>query len=176
MNPNTIKNIPHDLLFVNELIYNKNEYTLSSFFIESESLDYSAVTFNLNNYSVKFRVAKTTPTKIGQFVTFWKRNKISGIIAPFDESDKIDFFIVNTRSGSHFGQFIFPKAALLKHGVLSKNNKGGKRAIRVYPSWDITTSKQAMATQRWQLEFFLEITDGNIVDHKRFKNLMQNIS
>lgn len=28
-------------------------------------------------------------------------------------------------------------------------------AIRVYPSWDNPTSKQAIATQKWQSEYFM---------------------
>lgn len=166
------KDIPNDLLIANEIIYKKNNYICSSVFIETESAEYSGVTFKLNDFTVKFRVAKITPTKIGQFVTFWKRNKDHDPIAPFDESDEIDFFIVSTRSGNKFGQFIFPKSALIKHGVISKNHKGGKRAIRVYPAWDKTTSKQAMSTQKWQLEFFMEIPENKNVDSDRFKSLM----
>jgi hypothetical protein len=36
---------------------------------ERESIEYGACDFELNGLSIKFRVAKTTPTKIGQFVT-----------------------------------------------------------------------------------------------------------
>jgi hypothetical protein len=37
--------------------------------MEAESAEYGAYTFELNDLSVRFRVAKITPTKIGQFVT-----------------------------------------------------------------------------------------------------------
>ncbi len=40
---------------------------------EAESADYGAATFALDGAPVRFRVAKTTPTKVGQFVTLWKR-------------------------------------------------------------------------------------------------------
>jgi hypothetical protein len=66
-------------------------------------------------------------------------------------------FLVSTRKGERFGHFVFPKSALCKHGILTSNGKEGKRAIRVYPPWDETTSIQAMKTQQWQLEYFLEI-------------------
>ncbi len=40
---------------------------------DNESQEYGASTFEMNNKIIKFRVAKITPTKVGQFVTFWKR-------------------------------------------------------------------------------------------------------
>jgi hypothetical protein len=38
--------------------------------MENESADYGTSEFTLNNYAIKFRVGKITPTKVGQFVTF----------------------------------------------------------------------------------------------------------
>ncbi|WP_158857828.1 MepB family protein [Lunatibacter salilacus] len=38
--------------------------------------------------------------------------------------------------------------------------KNGKRAFRVYPSWDATASTQAERTQQWQLEYFFEIIEA----------------
>ena len=35
--------------------------------------------------------------------------------------------------------------------------KEGKRGFRVYPNWDTVGSKQAEATQKWQLNYFYEI-------------------
>ena len=48
----------------------------------------------------------------------------------------------------------------------------GKRGFRVYPIWDITISKQAISTQKWQLEYFYELNDT--LDLKRVKSLYQN--
>ena len=75
------------------------------------------------------------------------------------------------RNGHNFGQFIFPKSALLQHSILSKNGIGGKRAIRVYPPWDIATSHQAKNTQLWQLKYFLEIPSKEAIDFVRAKML-----
>src|SRR5258708_5952015 len=91
--------------------------------------------FNLNGFFIRFRVAKITPTKIGQFVTLWKRIG-NGPTQPYDTSDTVDFFIISTRKDDHFGQFVFPKSVLSEQGILSINGKGGKRGIRVYPPWD----------------------------------------
>ena len=57
--------------------------------------------------------------------------------------------IITTRSGDHFGQFIFPIAILADIGIISKNGKGEKRGIRLYTPWDKPTSKQAMVTREW---------------------------
>jgi hypothetical protein len=154
------KTIPEDLLRAKELVYDRCHFICTEPIPESESKEYSANSFIINGKSVKFRVAKTTPTKIGQFVTLWKRSE-NGPIAPFHIDDDIDFFIVSCRKKNLLGQFIFPKTVLHENGVLSDNIKEGKRAIRVYPPWDTTTSKQAEKTQQWQLDYFIEILEGN---------------
>jgi hypothetical protein len=78
-------------------------------------------------------------------------------IQPFDISDNVDLFIISTRSGDNFGQFVFSKLVLFEKGILSGNNKEGKRAIRVYPPWDNATNRQAQKSQLWQSDYFLEI-------------------
>ncbi|MCX5923915.1 MAG: MepB family protein [Candidatus Dependentiae bacterium] len=142
-------------------IYKSAGLMCDNIIIEPESKEYSACRFIINNKQAHFRVAKITPTKIGQFVTLWKRTA-SGPIAPYDESDSIDLWIISVYSGNHFGQFIFPKSVLLKQGILSKNGIGGKRAIRVYPPWDKAESKQATETQVWQLNYFLDLDPQNL--------------
>lgn len=142
----------------------------SNIYIEPESKEYSACRFIINHKQAHFRVAKITPTKIGQFVTLWKRTA-HGPIAPYDESDAIDLCIVSVSSNNHFGQFVFPKSILLKQGILSKNGIGGKRAIRVYPPWDKTESKQAAETQAWQLNYFLNLDPQNL-DLQNIKRLL----
>ncbi len=132
-----------------------------NFKLEVESLEYRAATFQINDIRIIFRVAKTTPTKIGQFVTFWKRINNSPIM-PFDTLDPFNFLMVYVYGKNNFGLFIFPKSVLVSKGVISQNGKGGKRAIRVYPPWDITHSKQAQTTQMWQLRYFIELqSDGS---------------
>lgn len=137
---------------------------------ELESAEYCAYSFKLNDFFVRFRVAKITPTKIGQFVTLWKRLK-KGPIQPYGSTDSVDFFIINTRNEDRFGQFIFPKSVLCQHDVFSINGGGGKRAIRVYPPWDVTVNKQAKKTQKWQLEYFLEIPKNSEINLTRAKLL-----
>lgn len=130
---------------------------------EPESQGYGAFTFEINDIPIKFRVGKITLTKIGQFVTLWKRMG-GGPIQPHDHSDPFDFFIVSVRNSKRFGQFVFPKALLIKKGIVSKEGKGGKLGIRIYPPWDLTKSPQAKKTQQWQLAHFFEIYPNESID------------
>ncbi|MEO2214546.1 MepB family protein [Paenibacillus amylolyticus] len=50
---------------------------------------------------------------IRQFVTLWQRSE-DGSTQPYDVSDPADVYVISTRSGSHFGQFVFPKHVLLQ--------------------------------------------------------------
>jgi hypothetical protein len=140
---------------------------------EKESKEYSAYTFSLNGLSVLYREAKTTPTKAGQFVTLWKRNK-NKIIEPFESTDKIDLVIINTHKEDNAGQFIFTKQALLNNKVFTHESKEGKRAIRVYPPWEKELNKQAQKTQQWQLEYFLETSDNKPLEIARALKLILN--
>ena len=137
-------------------IYDNCSFEISNFTIESEGKEYYASRFQLNGLNILSRNAKITPKKVGQFVTFWKRNE-HGITAPFETSDCIDFYIVNVRTENHFGQFVFPKEILIKRGIISTVKKEGKRGFLVYPKWDIPNNKHAEQTQKWQLDYFYEI-------------------
>jgi hypothetical protein len=140
---------------------------------EDESADYDACWFRLGTQMIRFRTAKVTPKKVGQFVTLWKRSP-EGPIAPFDDSDPVDYFVVATLTSEGFGQFVFPKAALARWGVLSRSGVGGKRGFRVYPSWDRPVVRQAITTQAWQLPFFVETTGEAPVDLGRMALLLGN--
>ncbi|AXT54500.1 MepB family protein [Aquimarina sp. AD1] len=143
---------------IKKKVYDRCSLKILDYVKESESQEYSACRFKLNGQNVLSRTAKVTPKKVGQFVTFWKR-KENGPIEPYDKSDQIDFYIVNVSKKNKLGQFVFPKSLLIKKGIISTEIKEGKRAFRVYPKWDITKSKQAQQTQKWQLNYFYEIND-----------------
>ncbi|SFS38273.1 MepB family protein [Lutibacter maritimus] len=137
-------------------IYDKCAFEISEFKFETESSAYNACQYKLNAQHIISRNAKITPKKVGQFVTFWKRNA-NGLIEPFEETDLFDFYIVNVRTKNRFGQFVFPKSTLIKKGIISTVKREGKRAFRVYPNWDVVKNKQAEQTQKWQLNYFYEI-------------------
>jgi hypothetical protein len=163
-----------DLLVVKELLYDKCGFDFTIPKVEAESIEYGACTFRLNGSYIKHRVSKITLTKIGQFVTIWKRNA-SGVTEPFDASDEIDFVIITSRRDNHIGQFVFPKTVLIDKGIMSIGNKSGKRGIRVYPPWDKTTSKQAQKTQTWQIKYFLEVTGDNPGEDSAKKLALQQL-
>lgn len=146
-------------------VYDKCSLEISDFKNEHEGKEYHACQFKLNEMKIVCRSSKITPKKVGQFVTFWKRNK-KGITEPFNENDNVDFYVINASSGDNLGQFVFPKSILINKGIISTTNKDGKRGFRVYPKWDKTENKQAVKTQSWQLDYFYEInrlTDLKIV-------------
>ena len=164
------ENIHNELIYLIKTIYDKFDFNHSDVKSEIESAEYSASTFKLNGFNVKFRSAKITPTKVGQFVTIWTRNE-KGITQPHSTDDPIDLFIILTRKDNRIGHFVFPKSVLTDHGILSTPDKEGKRGIRVYPPWDITGNKQAQKTQKWQLNYFVETTSPESLDIQKIKLL-----
>lgn len=137
-----------------------------------ESAEYHACSFKIAGRLVLYRQAKITPTKTGQFVTIWKRKNVKAPIQPYDSADNVSLFVVSVKTKTKHGLFVFTKDILIKKGVFSVNNKGGKRAIRVYPPWDKANSKQAQTSQKWQLEFFVEISKNKAVNEQKFKALL----
>ncbi len=155
------------LIYVNELLYVPNHLTIKNIREETHNSDYGAGIFQLNSKTIRFRVAKITPTKVGQFVSIWEKDEANNNQA-FSYDSATDFLVINTFSSKgDFGQFVFPKEVLLKQNILKTANTKGKMAIRVYPSWETPTSKQAMATQKCQLPYFIKM--GNTTLHELLK-------
>lgn len=157
---------------INKYVFKVCGVELTNVETEPESQEYFAHTFELNKQKVKFRIAKATPAKTGQFVTIWKRNE-NGITEPHTVFDEFEFYIIATRSETRFGIFIFSKTVLSENKVLANKTCEGKRGIRIYPAWDLTTSKQALKTQNWQTKCFLEFTIDNNIDIIKAKNLLK---
>ena len=153
--------------YLNKAIYAPNRLIMKSIEEEEQNSEYAAGTFILStaltSKTIRFRVAKITPSKIGQFVTFWEKDD-RGTNQPFQYDKSPDLLVVTTfNNDNQFGQFVFPKDILFKKGVLKSDSTKGKMGIRVYPSWDKPISKIAIKTQRWQLEYFFVITDTSIL-------------
>jgi hypothetical protein len=152
------------------LVYDKCGFKFTNFIPESESVEYAAASFHLNGKSVTWRVSKITPTKMGQFVTLWKRNK-EGVICPHQSNEATDLYVIHCLGDNLIGQFVFTKEILIQQGVLSSPGKKGKLGFRVYPKWDIAKNKQAQTTQNWQLNYFLELNRKSSSDLSRIHAL-----
>ncbi len=108
---------------------------------------------------VRVRSGKITPTKVGLFVTHWRRTA-DGTTGPFGTDDSADTLLVTVAEsgpGPAGGVFVFDRASLVAHGIVVRDGRGGKRGFRVYPPWSQTTPGQAARTQRWQLEHFVPL-------------------
>lgn len=81
---------------------------------------------------------------------------------PIDYDDGIEFVLVSVFDHVHRGLFIFNRHVLAKKGVMSVKDKEGKRAIRVYAPWVKPIVKQAITTQKWQLQHFVSATAGEV--------------
>ncbi|MFE2143072.1 MepB family protein [Streptomyces sp. NPDC059456] len=159
-----------DLLAARERVYDPCGFTCSQPVAEAEGAEYAACAFTLDGRSVRFRAAKTTPTKAGQFVTVWQRSP-EGPIRPFDTADPVDLFVIGSHDDDGFGQFVFPVDALVRHGVVSDGGAGGKRGFRVYPPWVSTANRQADRAQAWQVEHFLHLPPDRPLDEARAREL-----
>ncbi|MFI9255481.1 MepB family protein [Streptomyces sp. NPDC053069] len=148
-----------DLLAAKALVFDPSGFACSLPVPEPESAEYAACAFTLDGRSVRFRVAKTTPAKVGQFVTVWQRSE-QGPIRPFDASDGVDLFVVSSRDDDGFGQFVFPREVLCERNIVSRGGSGGKRGFRVYPPWVTTANRQARSTQAWQVNYFFNLGQG----------------
>jgi hypothetical protein len=165
-----VRKIYSEFLDAQKYIYEPLSFTCTQLQPEAEGKEYGACTFEMNGKRVLFRAAKITSTKVGQFVTLWKRIG-NGPIMPYDISDPFNLCIIHVSANDKIGQFVFPKDVLLKHGVISQNDKGGKRAMRVYPAWDIVNNKQAQKTQEWQLQYFFKLKETIFINIQTIKNL-----
>lgn len=141
--------------------------SLSNLEKDLECEEYFGYNLNINQSFIKFRKAKITPKKVGQFVTLWKRNKTNQT-QPFDEKDPFDYYIVATEDTSRLGFYIFSKAILIEKQILSTHNKEGKRGFRVYPNWTKPENKQALKTQDWQQAYFIEVVNNQFDQSKLF--------
>lgn len=144
-----------------EQILKRLNLSISNLEKDAECEEYIGSNFNANQFLIKFRKAKITPKKVGQFVTLWKRNT-DNQTEPFNENDRFNYYIIATEENFKLGFYIFSKTILIEKNILSTNNKEGKRGFRIYPNWVTPTNKQAEKTQSWQQNYFVEIIDNQI--------------
>ena len=162
-----IINFNSSLLF-NKLKETKSAFSLKDLNIETWNQDYEAINFIFNNITFKSRLAKRTPKKHGYFVAIWHKNN-QGSNVPFTYDEIADKLVVNIIDGVQKGQFIFQKEILMHKGIISSENKKGKMAFRVYPSWENNLNKTAQLSQKWQLDYFVDLS--NDIDEQKLIEL-----
>ena len=156
---------------IENTILNINRLKISDIINDRECEEYSGCSFRLNKQKIKFRKAKITPKKTGQFVTLWKRNNKKQT-EPFSLDDGFDFYMIATEQQHRFGFFLFPKYVLGEKQILATNNNEGKRGFRVYTDWDNPQSKQAEQTKTWQAGYFIDVTDIGNINQEKFNSII----
>lgn len=151
-------------------VYAENNLVVNTIKEEVQNKQYGAGRFMLNNRSVRFRVSKITPTKTGQFVVFWEKNS-EGKNQAYHYDNGTDLLVITCFGlKGEWGQFVFPKAILLKHKILRTDEHKGKMGIRIYPSWNHPENDTAKKTQIWQQQYFVNLNEGS---NDRIKELYQ---
>lgn len=162
----TINNNSNSLF--NKLKETKLAFSFEALNIENWNQAYEAINFMFNHVTFKSRLAKKTPKKHGYFVAIWHKNN-QGNNVPFTYDEIADKLVVNIIDGVQKGQFIFLKEILMHKGIISSENNKGKMAFRVYPSWENNLNKVAQLSQKWQLEYFVDLS--NAVDEQKLIEL-----
>lgn len=143
---------------MDNMIYKPNNLLITDIKEEKQNSEYAGGIFRLNNKTIRFRLSKITPNKIGQFVSFWEKNENMKNQA-FSYEAAPDLLVITCIDDNKLGQFIFPKEALLNEKILKTQKQKGKMAMRVYPIWDKPVSNQAKKSQIWQLHYFIDLSD-----------------
>jgi len=159
-----------ELQHLNDLILKELNLQLSEITPDLECEEYSGFNFKINQSKFKFRKSKLTPKKIGQFVTFWKRD-LDGKTVPFDVDDDFAFYIISIEESKKSGFFVFPKVILEKENLISGEQKTGKRGFRIYADWHFPNSKQAEKTKLWQTEYFINYSDSDELIFNQFRKI-----
>ncbi|HEN0469802.1 TPA: MepB family protein [Streptococcus agalactiae] len=111
------------------------------------------------NYK-RCRLAHKTASKMGDFTVFWQKDG-NGKNIPFYEQDEVEDLIIVIKDGRWKGLFIIPKEVAVSKGILSSANSQGKMAMRFYPPWCSDLNRTALVTQRWQLNYFIDLSRNN---------------
>jgi hypothetical protein len=161
-----------DLILTLKLLYYPLGFTSLNPILVPCNLEYGSCYFYLNAQCIQFRVGKLTPTKLGHFVTFYKK-PIQGPIQPYSKEDPFNFLVISVSKNREMGQFVFSKKALEYQEIIAHDGIEGKRAFRVYPPWEKLESKQARLTQKKQAEYFLNLSSNKPIDSAQFFKLYQ---
>ena len=135
---------------------------------EEQNSEYEGLLLNISNHFYRSRLAKLTPKKKGYFVAFWEKDT-NGVNQAYSYEQTPEKVMITVLDQEKRGQFIFPKDVLLQYGIVKSPEQKGKMALRVYPSWITDLNTNATKTQSWQLNYFVDLSDG--LDIEKVKKL-----
>ena len=161
-----------ELQLLNDLILKGLNLKLSEITPDMECEEYFGFNFKISESNLKFRKSKLTPKKVGQFVTFWKRDS-DGKTVPFDINDDFAFYIIAIEESENSGFFMFPKIILEKENLISSEEKTGKRGFRIYADWHFPNNKQAEKTKPWQTKYFINYSDSEYFILNQFRKIIK---
>jgi hypothetical protein len=101
-----------------DVFFAPHHLELSKYTEDAESKAYEGCSFIVGQKTVIYRKAKQTPKKVGQFVTFWKREGTAPI-APFHIDDLFDYYIIYASNETETGVFVFTKDRLRDKAIVS---------------------------------------------------------
>lgn len=146
----------------------KELHLIENMKIEPLNIEYESCHYQINDKTYRSRRAKKTLNKQGYFVVFWIKDE-NNKNRPYTYEETLDKLIVTIIDERKKGQFAFPKDLLYKKKIISSNNITGKMAMRVYPTWEDNLNKTASQTQKWQKDYFIDLSDK--VDIRRLTKL-----
>lgn len=156
--------------YISELIHQISQSSLANLMLEEQNKEYEGTVFTIDHHSFRSRRGKQTPKKQGYFVVFWEKDMLDKNKA-YDFVNAPDKLIITIFDGDKKGQFIFPKELLAEKNILSTESKQGKMALIVYPDWVTPFNQTALATQKWQLPYFMNLSetfDGQLLKQLYF--------
>ena len=121
---------------------------------EPQNSDYESGAALIDGELWHLRTARTTPTKPGAFLAFWRRDR-SGQTVPFPDDDAAAGLLVFVEQHGRRGCFRLTREHLAELGITA-GRRPGKRGFRVYPSWCEALNAQATRTQKAQAAAFEE--------------------
>lgn len=142
---------------INQLLNQAGLPQVSEMDIEPFNVEYESCIFNINQKEYRSRKAKKTPNKKGYFVVFWIKDS-NNKNRPYLWEETPEKLVITVIDGNKKGQFIFPRELLLQKNILKAENSNGKMAMRVYPDWEVELNKTAEHTQKWQSDYFIDLT------------------
>ncbi|WP_323702495.1 MepB family protein [Mammaliicoccus sp. Dog046] len=146
------------ITFTQTLLQSHLSASINNIEIEPLNKEYESSHFEINNIYYRSRRAKKTPNKKGYFVVFWIKDE-ENKNRPYTYSETPDKLIITVHDEQHIGQFIIPKEILLEKKIISHEQSTGKMAMRVYPTWEDDLNPTAIKTQKWQIKYFIDLSD-----------------